>query len=91
MRLRVIHRAVCGLRVDGLSAFAGAGTDEIGSEFGDHGEDVKSRSAGSAGSWTDPPMPRFTLRLVRSSMIPRACERPGDAVEFGDHESVASA
>lgn len=76
-----------------LHAFAHAGADQVGFEFGDHGQDVKEEPAdrvrrvmhGSADA-------QFHL-LLRQLFDDVACigNGPGESVQFGDDQGVADA
>lgn len=74
-----------------LHAFAGAGPNEVGLEFGDHGQDVEEEPADGVGGVVDVPADA-ELDLPFSEVfddVPGIRQRSGEPVEFGDDEGVA--
>ena len=74
-----------------LHAFAGAGADEVGFEFGDHGQDVEHEPADGVGRVVDGAADAqlyFAFGEVFDD-VPRVGERAGEPVQLGDDKGVA--
>jgi hypothetical protein len=72
-----------------LHAFAGA--DEVGFEFGDHGQDVEEQPADGVGGVMDGSADA-ELHVPFGEVfddVPGVGQGPGEPVEFGDDEGVA--
>lgn len=73
-----------------LHAFAGAGADEVGFEFGDHGPGLEKEPADRVGGVVDGSADA-ELHVPFGEVfddVPRVGQRPGEPVEFGDDERV---
>lgn len=76
-----------------LHAFAGAGADEVGFEFGDHGQDVEEEFADGVGGVVDGSA-EAELDVAFGEIFDDVAgvgQGAGETVEFGDHEGVAGA
>jgi hypothetical protein len=74
-----------------LHAFAGSGADEVGFEFGDHGQDVEEKLADGVGGVVDGPS-KAELDVALGEVlddVARVGQGTGEPVELGDHEGVA--
>ena len=74
-----------------LHAFAGAGADKIGFEFGDHGQDVEEQPADGVGGVVDGSSDA-ELHVPFGEVfddVPGIWQGAGEPVEFGDNEGVA--
>ena len=74
-----------------LHAFAGAGADEVGFEFGDHGQDVEQQPADGVGGVVDGSADA-ELHVAFGEVfddVPRVGQGAGEPVELGDDEGVA--
>lgn len=74
-----------------LHAFAGAGADEVGCEFGDHGQDVEEESADGVGGVVDGSADAELHVPIGEVFddVPRIRQGAGEPGEFGDDEGVA--
>jgi hypothetical protein len=74
-----------------LHAFAGSGADEVGFEFGDHGQDVEEEPAdGVGGVVYGSADAEFHVPFGEVfDDVPGVRQGAGEPVEFGDDESVA--
>lgn len=76
-----------------LHPFAGAGADEVGFEFGDHGQDIEEEPAdgvvGVVDGAADAELHFFLGEFFDD--VAGVRERAGEPVEFGDDQGVAGA
>jgi hypothetical protein len=76
-----------------LHAFADAGTDEVGFECGDHGQDVEQEPADGVGEVVDGSADA-ELHFAFSELfddVSRIRQRPGEAAKLGDDQGIAAA
>jgi hypothetical protein len=74
-----------------LHAFAGSGADEVGFEFGDHGQDVEEEPADGVGGVVDGAADAefyFAFGEVLDD-VPRVRQGTGEPVELRDDEGFA--
>jgi hypothetical protein len=73
-----------------LHAFACPGADEVGFEFGDHGQDIEEESSDGVGGVMDGPADAELCVPFDEVFddVQRIGQGPGEPVEFGDDEGM---
>jgi hypothetical protein len=82
--------AQAALGLGDLHAFAGSCADEVGFEFGDHGQDVEQESADGVGGVVDVSA-EAELDVALGEVLDDVAgvgQGAGEAVELGDHQGV---